>query len=101
MPGFGNRSGAQIDEARFGELGRDDHHREQEGEGRQIDGAAEIVEGHLSAGEERDDREQRDPGTIDLQPRDPAGGHPDIGQDQNQQNDRGVHQGPGFGFLGG
>ena len=75
-PGAGDCSGSQIDKTRFGELGRDDHHREQESQGRQIDGAAKIVEGHLSAGEERNDCQQCDPGAIDLQPCDPAGAFP-------------------------
>ena len=89
---FGDRAGAEIDEARFGELSRDDHHREQKRQGRHVDGAAEIVEGHLAARQQRDDREQRDAGAVDPQPGDPPGGHADIGQDQDQKDDRCVHR---------
>ena len=45
------------------------------------------------AAEQRDDREQRDAGPVDAQPRDPPGRHADIGQDQDQQDDRDVHGG--------
>ncbi len=54
--------------------------------------AAEIVERHLAARQQRDDREQRDAGAVDLQPGDPAGRHAEIGQDQDEKNDRGVHR---------
>jgi len=43
-----------------------------------------IVKVHLAAGEERDDGQQRDAGAVDLQPRDPASGHANISQDQDQ-----------------
>ena len=88
--------GAVIDvdreEARLGELRRNDHHREHEGDRRHVDIAAEIVEGHLAARQQRDDGEQRDPGAVDLQPCDPARRHAGIGQDQDDENDRRVHR---------
>ncbi len=60
-------------------------------QGRHVDRAAEIVERHLAAGQERDDREQRDAGPVDPQPGDPPGGHAEIGQDQDQEDEGGVH----------
>ena len=91
--GANDRAGAEVDKPRFGELRRDDHHREQQRDGRHVDSAAEIVERHLAAGQQPDYREQRDPGAIDTQPGDSPGRHADIGQDQDKEDDRGVHRG--------
>ena len=41
--------------------------------------------------QQRDDREQRDAGAVDLQPGDAAGRHAGIGQNQDEKDDRGVH----------
>jgi len=76
----------RFDERRFGELSRDDRHRKQKRDGRQIDIAAEIVRSHLAA------CQQHDPGAVDLQPRDPPGGHAGIRQDQEKKDDRSVHR---------
>ena len=53
----------------------------------------EIVESVICrVTQERDDGEQRDPGAIDLQPGDPPGRHAGVGQNQDEQDDRGVHR---------
>jgi hypothetical protein len=62
-------------------------------ERRHIDIGAEIVERHLPGHQQRDDREQCDTRAIDLQPGDTAGRHAEISQNQDQQNDSGVHRG--------
>ena len=83
--------GGQLEEPGRDELRRDDHQREEQDEGRDIDTGAELVEGDGRAGQQHDDAQEGDAGTVDLQMRQPSGGHADIGADENEDDDEGVH----------
>ena len=71
------------------------HEREQQDDRRQVNRLGRLVEPHGVEGDERDRAQERDPGAIELEERQPPEEHPGIDDQEDDDDGRG-HGGPGF-----
>ena len=81
--------GARIVEPGRGEARRDDHQREQQQHGREMDGLDHARAGHRVGRDQHHRRDQRDAAAIELEARHATQRHAEIGQGENNDDEGG------------